>query len=132
MKLRPALVGLVAADMAATLAFYRTLGLDIPADADDQPHVDVEFGGLRIAFDTEETILSFDKEWSPPKGPGHRVSLAFDCGSPADVDAAWRELTDAGYHGHLPPWDAFWGMRYAIEHDPNDVPVELFALLPGQ
>jgi catechol 2,3-dioxygenase-like lactoylglutathione lyase family enzyme len=27
-------IGLVVADMAASLAFYRRLGLDIPADAD--------------------------------------------------------------------------------------------------
>lgn len=132
MTLRPALVEVVASDMAATLAFYRRLGLDIPADADGQPHVDVEFGGLRIAFDTEETILSFDKDWKPPQGPGHRMALAFDCGTPADVDATWHDLTQAGYHGHLPPWDAFWGMRYATVHDPNGVPIDLFALLPGQ
>lgn len=34
-------MGLVVADMAASLAFYRRLGLDIPADADQAPHVEV-------------------------------------------------------------------------------------------
>lgn len=131
MTLRPALVELVVSDMAATLAFYRRLGLDLPTDADDQPHVDADLGGgLRIAFDTEDTIRSFDPSWSPPTG-GHRAALAFGCDSPAEVDATWAELTGAGYAGHLEPWDAFWGMRYAVVHDPDGQPVDLFAFLPS-
>jgi catechol 2,3-dioxygenase-like lactoylglutathione lyase family enzyme len=132
MKLRPALIELVVSDMAATLTFYRRLGLDLPADADQQPHVDVELaGGIRMAFDTEDTIKSFDPDWSPPAGGGHRVALAFACDSPAEVDAAWADLTGAGYAGHLAPWDAFWGMRYAVVHDPDGTPVDLFAFLPS-
>ena len=130
MNLRPALIELVVSDMAATLAFYRRLGIDIPSDADGQPHVDADLGGgIRIAFDTEDTIRSFDPGWSRPAGPGHSVALAFACDSPAGVDAAWADLTAAGYEGHLPPWDAFWGMRYAIVHDPDGTPVDLFAVL---
>jgi len=45
--------------------------------------------------------------------------------------AAWAELTGAGYAGHLEPWDAFWGMRYAVVRDPDGNPVDLFALLPA-
>ena len=131
MKLHPALVELVVTDMAATLAFYRRLGLEIPADADGEPHVDIDLGGgLRLAFDTEATIRSFDPQWSPPSR-GHRMALAFDCATPEQVDAAWAELTGAGYEGHLAPWDAFWGMRYAVVHDPDGTPVDLFARLPG-
>jgi uncharacterized glyoxalase superfamily protein PhnB len=130
-KLKPALVELVVADMAVTLAFYRRLGLDIPPDADSEPHVDIDLdGGMRLAFDTEAVIRSFDPAWSPPAG-GHRVALAFDCGSPSGVDTAWSALVDAGYEGHLAPWDAFWGMRYAVVHDPDGTPVDLFAQLPG-
>jgi catechol 2,3-dioxygenase-like lactoylglutathione lyase family enzyme len=131
MKLRPALIELVVSDMAATLAFYRRLGIAIAPDADGEPHVDVDLGGgLRLAFDTEATIRSFDPEWSVPTG-GHRIALAFACDSPAEVDAAYAELTGAGYEGHLPPWDAFWGMRYAVVHDPDRNPVDLFAVLPS-
>jgi catechol 2,3-dioxygenase-like lactoylglutathione lyase family enzyme len=102
MKLQPGLVELVVSDMASTLAFYRRLGLDIPADADDQPHVDIHLdGGMRFAFDTEETIRSFDRGWSPPSG-GHRMALAFACESPDQVDAAFSELTASSYEGHLP------------------------------
>jgi catechol 2,3-dioxygenase-like lactoylglutathione lyase family enzyme len=132
MKLRPALIELVVRDMATTLAFYRHLGLEIPGEADQQPHVDVELAdGLRVAWDTEDTLRSFDPGWSAPAGDGHRVALAFACDSPAEVDAAWAELTGAGYQGHLAPWNAFWGMRYAVVRDPDGTPVDLFAPLPS-
>ena len=127
---RPALVELVVSDMAATLAFYRRLGLAIPPEADAEPHVDVDLGGLRLAFDTTATILSFDPGWTAPSG-SHRAALAFACDDPAEVDAVWADLTGAGYEGHLEPWDAFWGMRYAVVHDPDGTPVDLFAPLPG-
>jgi len=131
MKLHPTVFELVVSDMAASLAFYRRLGLDIPTESDEQPHVEAELGGgMRLAWDTEQTIRSFDPDWSPPTGGGHRVALAFTCASPAEVDAAWLELTGAGYEGHLPPWDAFWGMRYSVVHDPDGTPIDLFAPLP--
>ncbi len=124
-------IGLVVADMARSLAFYRTLGLDIPADADGQPHVDVELpGGVRLLFDTVETIRSFDSSWTPATG-GPRTGLAFACDSPVEVDRVYRELVSAGYDGHLEPWDAFWGQRYASIHDPDGNGVDLFAPLPA-
>jgi catechol 2,3-dioxygenase-like lactoylglutathione lyase family enzyme len=127
MSPRFAVVGVVVADMAASLAFYRRLGLDIPAEADAAPHVEVDLGGgLRVAFDTEDTIRSFDPAWTSPPAGG-RAGLAFACDSPAEVDATYAALTDAGYEGHLAPWDAFWGMRYASLHDPDGLGVDLFA-----
>ena len=128
MKLTPAVIEIVVADMAASLAFYRRLGLEIPDGSDAEPHVDVDLGGLHLAFDTRDTILSFNPGWTPPSG-GHGMALAFACGSPAEVDAAHAELTGAGATSALEPWDAFWGMRYAVVHDPDGNPVDLFAPL---
>lgn len=129
---RLAVFGLVVSDMAASLAFYRRLGLDIPAAADTEPHVAVELpGGLQLAFDTVETIRSFDQGWEPPSG-GEATSVAFDCGTPADVDRVHAELVAGGATSHLEPWDAFWGMRYATLQDPDGHNVDLFALLPTQ
>ncbi|MHA6794694.1 hypothetical protein ACVGVM_14470 [Pseudonocardia bannensis] len=48
--------GHLVADMAASPAFYRRLGVAFPPDADDQPHVKASLpGGLRPAVDTEAT-----------------------------------------------------------------------------
>lgn len=126
------LIGLVVADLPASLAFYRRLGLDIPASADTEPHVEVTLpGGLRLAWDPEAVIKSFDPTWTAPTGGGHRMNLAFLCDSPAEVDKLHDELVAAGHPSHKEPWDAFWGQRYAVVQDPDGNPVDLFAPLPG-
>ncbi len=126
-----AVVGIVVEDMARSLAFYRRLGLDIPVQADSEPHVEVSLpGGLKLAFDTSETIRSFDPSWAPPAG-SPRMALAFGCDAPAEVDKLYGDLVAAGYEGHKKPWDAFWGMRYAIVHDPDGNGVDLFCPTPA-
>ena len=123
-------IGVVVADMGEALAFYRLLGLDIPADADGEPHVEVGLpGGLRLAFDTEATIMSFHPSWKP--GTGGRVGLAFALPDPAAVDDAHAQLAGAGYRSELEPFDAFWGQRYATVLDPDGTGVDLFAPLAG-
>jgi catechol 2,3-dioxygenase-like lactoylglutathione lyase family enzyme len=123
----PSAIGLVATDLPRTLAFYRALGLDIPADADAAPHVEVELpGGMKLLIDPVDTIRSFDKEWQPASG-SPRASLAFECASPAAVDECYAAMVAAGFDGHLEPWDAFWGQRYAVLHDPDGTGVDLFA-----
>ena len=122
-------IGLVVADMARSLAFYRALGLDIPAAADSETHVEVALSGsLRLMFDTAEEVRSMDAAWSPAKG-GPPISLAFLCDSPEDVDRLYSELVQAGFNGHLEPWDAPWGQRYATIRDPDGNGVDLFARL---
>jgi uncharacterized glyoxalase superfamily protein PhnB len=124
-----AVIELVVADMAAAVAFYRRLGLDIPAEAEAEPHVEVRLpGGLKLAFDTVDTIRSMDPHWTEPAG-GHRVALAFACADPDEVNRAYADVVGAGYTGHLEPFDAFWGQRYASVLDPDGNPVDLFAAL---
>lgn len=59
----------------------------------------------------------------------HRFALAFEYDSPAAVNAAYDDLVHSGYEGHLPPWDAPWGQRYAIVKDPDGNAVDLFSAL---
>ena len=121
------MIGLVASDLPRTLAFYRALGLDLPASADAEPHVEVTLpGGLRLAWDTVDVIRSSDPGWAPPTG-GHRAALAFRCADAAEVDAVYARMVDVGFAGHLAPWDAVWGQRYAVLHDPDGTAVDLFA-----
>jgi catechol 2,3-dioxygenase-like lactoylglutathione lyase family enzyme len=124
------LIGIVVEDMARALAFYRHLGLDVPAAADTEPHVEVTLpGGMRLAWDTLDTIRSFDPDYEPPSG-SPRIGLAFRLDTPAEVDATYERLLAAGYDGHKAPWDAFWGQRYAVLHDPDGNSADLFAPLP--
>lgn len=122
-------IGLVVSDMARSLAFYRRLGLAIPAEADQEGHVEVGLrGGLRLCFDSADVIRSFDPKFEWPTG-GNRIGIAFLCASPVEVDRTFAELTAAGYDGHLEPFDAEWGQRYAVIHDPDGNAVDLFARL---
>jgi uncharacterized glyoxalase superfamily protein PhnB len=126
-------ISIVVADMGAALAFYRRLGLDIPVEADSEQHVEVALpGGLRLMWDAVEMVRSFDPKWTPPDGSA-RMGLAFRCADPAEVDRVYAELVEAGHVGHLEPWDAFWGMRYASVRDPDGNAVDLFAdLVPAR
>jgi uncharacterized glyoxalase superfamily protein PhnB len=119
-------IGVVVADMARALAFYRLLGLEFPEGTESEGHAEASVAGVRLMLDTEETIRSFDPDWQPPAG-GHRIALAFRCDSPAEVDETFNRLLDAGASSHKEPWDAFWGMRYAEVKDPDGNIVDLFA-----
>jgi catechol 2,3-dioxygenase-like lactoylglutathione lyase family enzyme len=119
-------VGMVVRDMPATLAFYRELGLDIPADADRAPHAEATLpGGVRLMWDTEETIRSFDPGYERAEGQSH--TLAARCDSPAEVDATVERLQSLGHRVVREPWDAAWGQRYASVADPDGRAVDLCA-----
>ena len=60
------MIGLAVKDMAASLAFYRRLGLEIPEGED---HVEATLpGGVRIAWDTHDVMQSFDPAWRRGEG----------------------------------------------------------------
>ncbi|MBA3534214.1 MAG: VOC family protein [Ardenticatenales bacterium] len=128
MTIQPDMIGIVVRDMAEALCFYRLLGLDIPSDVESEPHVEIiTANGYRIAWDTEELAKSLFPGW--PQPIGQRMSLAFKCDNPTEVDALYDRITQAGYQGHKPPWDAFWGQRYAVVADPDGTLLDLFAPL---
>jgi catechol 2,3-dioxygenase-like lactoylglutathione lyase family enzyme len=108
---------LVVTDMAATVAFYRLVGFEIP-DGDetwDQHHrsATVE-GGIDLDLDSTRFAAQWDPGWRGGMGVlGVRVA------SREEVDERHAALTAAGYHSQLAPMDAFWGARYAIVEDPD-------------
>lgn len=123
----PDLLGIIVKDMAASLAFYRLLGLDIPAEADGEGHVEYHMpGGFRLAWDSLDVIKSFNDDWNE-NPTGHRMGVAFLCASAAEVDELYQKVTGAGHQGHKAPWDAFWGQRYAVVVDPDGNLIDLFA-----
>ena len=122
-------IGVIVSELGQAIAFYGRLGLEFPADPEGHGHVEAELpGGLRLMLDTEESVRSFDPDWSPPRG-GQRTALAFLCETPAEVDRLYGELVAFGAGGVREPWDAFWGQRYASVADPDGNVVDLFAPL---
>ena len=125
MKLDFKQVDLVARDMDATLAFYRALGVDIPESAvwrtpSGVHHIDVRMpGGMVMHWDSAALSKHYNRGWREPSGAGSRVVITFYVESREDVDRVHAKLTGLGHKSSQPPFDAFWGARYAILEDPD-------------
>ncbi len=121
-------IGIVASDLAASIAFYRRLGLAFP-DGGPGEHAEAPIGttGVRVILDSEEMMRSLDPGFEG--NPRGRVGLAVRCGSPAEVDALYGDLAADGF-GRTEPYDAPWGQRYAHVADPDGQGVDLYAPLP--
>lgn len=126
---RPVLsqINLVTANLAASVEFYRQLGVEIPDARGDwnDHHRTAEFEGTNdIDFDIDST--AFATHWGSegvPTGP----LVVFRVSARDAVDALYAELTAAGHRGLREPYDAFWGARYAIIEDPGGVAVGLMS-----
>ena len=120
-------IGIAVSDMAASIRFYRLLGLDVP-ETPDEGHIDTFLpNGVRFMLDSEDVMRSFREDWK--RQTGNQIGVALECGSPAEVDEVYARVTGAGFHGEKEPWDAFWGQRYAMLLDPDGVEVSLYAAL---
>lgn len=120
-------IGIAVADLGRSMQFYGLLGLEF-SDDPAEGHVEATMpNGTRLMFDTEDVIRSFLPNWT--RTDGNQVSLAFECGSPAEVDEVYARVVAAGFEGEKEPWDAFWGQRYALLGDPDGVRVNLYAAL---
>jgi len=129
MSIQPDMIGLTVRDMGAALAFYRLLGLAVPAGVEGEAYVEVITpNGYRISWNSLEMVKGIEPDWVEPVG--QRMGLAFKCDSPAEVDATFARLVAAGHPARHAPWDAFWGQRYAVVVDPDGNGVDLFAGLP--
>ena len=121
-------IGVIVSDMGRAIEFYQLVGLEFGEDAYEVHAEATGPGGIRVMLDTEASVMSFS-DWQPPTGGGPRTALAFLCDSLTDVDRVYQDLVKAGGTGHLPPFDAPWGQRYATVHDHDRNAVDLFAPL---
>lgn len=120
---RPVLAGLnlVVTDMPRTVEFYRRLGLSID---DTNPwnshHVTAAMPtGFELEFDSVELADSYDPGGGRKFEDAIRNVMVFSLAARQAVDDLYAELVEAGYSGHQPPYDAFWGARYAVVDDPD-------------
>ena len=117
------MLNVVTADLAASLDFYRRVGVHVPEVGDGDVHVELrQPGGFSLEIDAAGSARIWHAGYRADPD-GARVVLGFRLPSSEAVDARYADLTAAGYAGRQPPFDAFWGARYAIVADPdgNDV-----------
>jgi catechol 2,3-dioxygenase-like lactoylglutathione lyase family enzyme len=121
-------VNLVTADMEASVAFYRRLGVTIPDQGAWDPHHRSAESGEGIDFEIDSTTSA--AKWnagSPGPGPRSGVVLGFNVESREAVDRIYADLTGAGHPSQQAPHDAFWGSRYAVVEDPDGYAVGLMS-----
>jgi predicted lactoylglutathione lyase len=127
------MVNLIVKDTAASAEFYRRLGVEVtPPDDGWGMHAALPMpGGFSLELDTPESVQLWHAGWrKDPASTSVVVCFSFD--SLEAVDECYAELTGAGYVGRQPPYDAFWGARWAIVADPDGHDVGLMSPMENE
>jgi predicted lactoylglutathione lyase len=122
MEQRVSLITLGVSDLAASRRFYEALGWSSAAE----PDADVVFfqaGGMVLAL-WSRASLAEDSGVSDGGGWGG-VTLAYNVGSPAEVDAVVAEARGAGATISREPAATFWGGYSGMFVDPDGHPWEV-------
>jgi len=91
-------------------------------------HADCDLGNdFTLELDTEKFARVWNKGWRTRTDTVGRAVIWFHADTREDVDATYKDMTDAGYRGLHPPQDASWGARYAIIEDPDGTSVGLMS-----
>jgi catechol 2,3-dioxygenase-like lactoylglutathione lyase family enzyme len=117
-------VGIVVRDLAESVDFYRSAGLDIPEESIYKQdgvglHVEVPMSnGSSLEIDAVAMTRRYDPS-GPEPGAASPTVLMFTVPSRDAVDEMHAALVADGVKSHLDPFDAFWGARYAVVLDPD-------------
>jgi len=129
-------INLVSGNLDASMAFYRRLGLEIPAERvwrtpSGIHHVsagrEAEGPALALDFDSIAFAGLWNSGWVRREDLRGKVVVGFKLASRTAVDATYADMTNAGYTGLQAPYDAFWGSRYAVLEDPDGIAVGLMS-----
>jgi catechol 2,3-dioxygenase-like lactoylglutathione lyase family enzyme len=113
-------VSLVVPDVEACRAFYTQLGINFGDERDPvwaAHHVSSEPDG-HTPLDVDLDSTTFAQKWNEGWRGGAGVVLGFKVDSREAVDELVARLEAGGAAVQQRPWDAFWGVRYAVVSDP--------------
>jgi predicted lactoylglutathione lyase len=122
MKQRVTVITLGVSDLAGARAFYEALGWR----STSPPEIEVVFfqaGGLVVSL-WDRDKLAEDSGLELGDGYG-AVTLAYNVGSAAEVDATIAEARDAGASVTREPGETFWGGYSGVFVDPDGHPWEV-------
>jgi catechol 2,3-dioxygenase-like lactoylglutathione lyase family enzyme len=114
-------VNLVVSDVEASRSFYSRLGLDFGDERDpvwDAHHVSARHGES-TPLDVDLDSVAFAAKWNEGWPGGGGAVLGFKVDTRDEVDALVASLAAEGVPVQQPPYDAFWGARYAVVSDPD-------------
>ena len=131
---RPVLdqVNIIASDLRRSLDFYRLLGASFPRPLEnptgDLFHASSEAeGGAHVELDSPSFAPVWNAGWAQRTDLIGRIVLGFRLAARETVDERFDQLTEAGYRALQPPFDAFWGARYAVVEDPDGIAIGLMS-----
>ena len=114
-------MNLVVRDVPASRAFYSRLGLDFGNEPDPvwgAHHVSALHGDAGPPLDVDLDSDTFASKWNQGSC-GTGAVLGFKVATRDEVDALVATLAADGAPVQQPPYDAFWGARYAVVSDPD-------------
>jgi uncharacterized glyoxalase superfamily protein PhnB len=125
-------INLIAANYDETLRFYRLVGFDIP-EPTNQPvgalHVETKNDqGMLLAIDNHHLASIYNAGIRKDGNNSSPTLIGISLESRDLVDVTYAKLVAAGFEGRQPPYDAFWGSRYAVIADPEGNDVGLMSL----
>jgi catechol 2,3-dioxygenase-like lactoylglutathione lyase family enzyme len=124
-------LNIISSNLDASIAFYRRLGVDLSEQvlrtATGAHHVNGKNRDTRVELDSPTFAQVWNKGWVGRKDLAGRVVVGFAVATRHEVDRLYGEMTAAGHRGLQPPWDAFWGARYAVVEEPDGLAVGLMS-----
>jgi catechol 2,3-dioxygenase-like lactoylglutathione lyase family enzyme len=114
-------LNLVSGDVQASRAFYARFGVAFQDEGDplwDQHHVSGQHSD-EVPVDIDIDSTTFAPKWNTGWSGGTGVVLGFKVETRDEVDAMVTALAADGVPVQQPPFDAFWGARYAVVSDPD-------------
>lgn len=128
-------VNIVCRDPSASIAFYRRLGVEIPEARVWQTKTGIHHVGAQssaegapgLDIDSAAFAQLWNTGWRGRNDLAGRVVVGFKLETREAVDAAYAEAIGAGHKSLQPPYDAFWGARYAMVEDPDGIAVGLMS-----
>ncbi len=125
-------INIIATDLRRSLDFYRRLGASFPRPLENPAgelfHASSETeDGAQLELDSPSFAPIWNAGWAERTDLVGRVVLGFRLATREMVDERFDELTGAGRRALQPPFDAFWGARYAIVEDPDGIAIGLMS-----
>jgi uncharacterized glyoxalase superfamily protein PhnB len=124
-------VNIITGDMQRSVDFYRRLGAVFPRPLRNPSgqlfHAGFEPHDGALELDSVEFAPVWNTGWAGRTDLHGRVVLGFRITTRDGVDQRFQALASAGYSALQPPFDAFWGARYAIVEDPDGIAIGLMS-----
>jgi len=104
-------------DVDLTVSFYQLLDLEVERVGDFLARAFWP-DGKALEFGTIEITSSYDSSAAPGQSLSSNT-IGMEFATSSKVDENYTKIINAGFLGHLAPFNSPWGARFAIVKDPD-------------